>query len=992
MKKLLKKSAALIMVVGLLGSVIPSSVAAREGSITHTTVNTGDYTVIAAQPYGRYMYVTTNDADVPGVRVLRKNAQNGYDDITPETVSVDVALEGSALAAATSAGDLKGPVRNENSFDAIAVQGNMLAVAFEFGDQAKFDDTVYHTAPSDQQDQQFCNGFGVRLYSLENPELPRFLACCYANNVRGIEFYNNFMYVIQESNEVQVMDTSKVGDGWELKKSWLLKINDEDFKATSIRVLGDRLYLGGYIGSSFYDVKASYVQIYDISGGKEQNPELLATRRITRDDGAESLIRSIAVNDNVVAALDSVEAGDDSKISRVVLIGNNVETFADSEPVNVITKHAKYGWDMAKGWTRYVNMFKDDYLFVAGGNGHFSIFDISNPAEVADKEFFYTDDFRGISTIRSNGSEVFCGAGSGVTWVNPPIKGIFHKFVIDSPDLLVGTPSFTSNGIELNQPTAGKIDSHVKVSNNSSAAKTVYYVAAYYDNGTLAGVNFVSETINGHESRVIDNSIVADRLDDTHKVKYMYWDKNMKPVGEVYEISSPQYSGSNIFDAYINDVPTMDVWCDPRLKGADLTGEAIDTLEDGVKVYRFRFRSMDVDGFPNMPYCIMAIPAGASAENKVPGILQVHGGSGKAEETLDLVVENARNGYASLTFDCPAWCNLYEVSKEEYDSYPKDDKRISDGKYYVGYSTNIGRWITESGNGLGYGPYEVKDGTVTRNSTYGTIVAGLQAFNYLASQDFVDETKMGITGISMGGYTTTMLASLLGDKVKAAYSIYGCGYYDKGSSFIHDVLEPNWNPDAQIWLDNLDAGRYANRMTANYFVGGAINDYFFYPEAVMATLNEIPNSNQAFSANSFHNLFNLPNSDKYREEIFKYYLKGEGYELPVVTVKGAAKQADGSMKITFTPEVAQGLKVNSTKLWYSPVSQKYESPESTKINTNRNWTDVTPAANGDGTYSAVIPASAVSEGAEWTVIAEDSRFNNGGLAGGTYVYNTKYEF
>lgn len=61
-------------------------------------------------------------------------------------------------------------------------------------------------------------------------------------------------------------------------------------------------------------------------------------------------------------------------------------------------------------------------------------------------------------------------------------------------------------------------------------------------------------------------------------------------------------------------------------------------------------------------------------------------------------------------------------------------------------------------------------------------VAGLEAFNLLKAQPQTDTAKIGITGFSWVGYSTTFLSGLLGNKVKAAYAVFGCGFMIKALS------------------------------------------------------------------------------------------------------------------------------------------------------------------------------------------------------------------
>ena len=149
-----------------------------------------------------------------------------------------------------------------------------------------------------------------------------------------------------------------------------------------------------------------------------------------------------------------------------------------------------------------------------------------------------------------------------------------------------------------------------------------------------------------------------------------------------------------------------------------------------------------------------------------------------------------------------------------------------------------GMWRSEA-----YGERQLMSGDDPKTSSiYEAVVAALEGFHLLQEGTFlqegagvtVDKTNLGICGVSWGGYTSTMAAGILQNQVKAVFSEYGSGFYDM-SSWWTDKLNSLPAPARAAWLDNLDAGRRAQYITADYFAAAAANDDFFYPPAVMAT-------------------------------------------------------------------------------------------------------------------------------------------------------------
>lgn len=167
-----------------------------------------------------------------------------------------------------------------------------------------------------------------------------------------------------------------------------------------------------------------------------------------------------------------------------------------------------------------------------------------------------------------------------------------------------------------------------------------------------------------------------------------------------------------------------------------------------ITVSKFIFSSRDKT---NSVYAIMARPQQAG---HYPAILFLHGGGSRAEDLYGRVMEYAKRGYVTMAIDQPGICNSGKAVNSE------------------------GPWKTRP---QGEAPRFDMSGGPQTSTLADAEIAGLEAFNLLASQPGVDVNNIGITGFSWGGYSTTMLAGLLGKKVKAAYAVFGCGFYDQGS-------------------------------------------------------------------------------------------------------------------------------------------------------------------------------------------------------------------
>ena len=67
--------------------------------------------------------------------------------------------------------------------------------------------------------------------------------------------------------------------------------------------------------------------------------------------------------------------------------------------------------------------------------------------------------------------------------------------------------------------------------------------------------------------------------------------------------------------------------------------------------------------------------------------------------------------------------------------------------------------------------------------TYHAVAAVVRGHSLLASRPEVDKDRIGITGISWGGYLTCIVAGI-DDRLKCAVPVYGCGFLGDNSAWV----------------------------------------------------------------------------------------------------------------------------------------------------------------------------------------------------------------
>lgn len=193
---------------------------------------------------------------------------------------------------------------------------------------------------------------------------------------------------------------------------------------------------------------------------------------------------------------------------------------------------------------------------------------------------------------------------------------------------------------------------------------------------------------------------------------------------------------ADVFDGF-RDGPAPEVLREVADPAGDLA------VGSEVRVRRLVFRSVPAAGWTNEIYAVVARPA---KDGEYPGVLIFHGGLGRAAE--DHAVEWARSGYVAVTLDLPGIADPLVATRSE------------------------GAWRHRP-YGLGHWrPFPTGEPVVIQQA----VVGAMQAFALLRDQPDVDAGRIGVMGWSWGGYMTTMMCGLLGDRGRRVSRISGRGF------------------------------------------------------------------------------------------------------------------------------------------------------------------------------------------------------------------------
>ncbi len=110
--------------------------------------------------------------------------------------------------------------------------------------------------------------------------------------------------------------------------------------------------------------------------------------------------------------------------------------------------------------------------------------------------------------------------------------------------------------------------------------------------------------------------------------------------------------------------------------------------------------------------------------------------------------------------------------------------------------------------------------------TYHAVAAVVRGHSLLASLPEVDAKRIGITGISWGGYLTCIVTGI-DDRLQVSVPVYGCGYLWENSFWL-PRFEMLGTAGTKQWVDNFDPSRYLSGVHCPILFLNSTTD-FAYP-------------------------------------------------------------------------------------------------------------------------------------------------------------------
>lgn len=222
---------------------------------------------------------------------------------------------------------------------------------------------------------------------------------------------------------------------------------------------------------------------------------------------------------------------------------------------------------------------------------------------------------------------------------------------------------------------------------------------------------------------------------------------------------------------------------------------------EGVK--SFYLAGMPYKGKPTRVFAHYGVPKVTSADakeppKKLPAMVLIHGGGGTAFDRW-VKVWNGR-GYAAIAMDL---CGCVPVGT--YGNWKRHDAGGPPG------------WDASFGQ---------LDNPIEDQWTYHAVSAVALAHTLIRSYPEIDPDKIGVTGISWGGYLTCIVAGV-DSRFQFASPVYGCGFLGENSAWVARLKMLGPDKEA-LWLKQWDPSSYLTHVKMPLLWVNGTND-FAYP-------------------------------------------------------------------------------------------------------------------------------------------------------------------
>lgn len=254
-------------------------------------------------------------------------------------------------------------------------------------------------------------------------------------------------------------------------------------------------------------------------------------------------------------------------------------------------------------------------------------------------------------------------------------------------------------------------------------------------------------------------------------------------------------------------------------------------------VHTLVYAGLPYQGRDTEVFALYASPATLAAgtreigdKPRFPGVVLIHGGGGTA--FAEWVHLWARRGYAAIAMDLAGSRPIdpiYDASGTPVPNQaakPDTRQRLPNGGPNQGHPEK----------------FDTIGGEVSDDWPYHAAANVILAHSLLRSFPEVNADRTAVTGISWGGYTTCLVASL-DDRFQAAVPVYGCGFLHEGESVQKPSID-KLGDRREAWVKAYDPSSLLSRCRVPILFVNGTNDVHYPLDSYQRSFDVVPGRKQ----------------------------------------------------------------------------------------------------------------------------------------------------
>lgn len=219
------------------------------------------------------------------------------------------------------------------------------------------------------------------------------------------------------------------------------------------------------------------------------------------------------------------------------------------------------------------------------------------------------------------------------------------------------------------------------------------------------------------------------------------------------------------------------------------------------------------------------------ADTKYPGVVLIHGGGGTAFAEWAWLW--AKRGYAAIAMDLGGSRPIDPVYNAKTGEPLPNQASKAEARSP----------LPNGGPAQGHPEkFDTIGGSTSDDWIYHAVASVIRGHSLLRSFPEVDAERTAVTGISWGGFTTCIAASL-DTRFKAAVPVYGCGFLHEGESVQKPSVD-KLGDRRQQWVDAYDPSTWLPRCRVPIFFVNGTNDVHYVLDSYQKSYDLVPGPKQ----------------------------------------------------------------------------------------------------------------------------------------------------